>query len=108
MRSRSSPLGHHINRAPEQLLEFHHESAEIEKAAAGLQIDEEVNVAVGASFAAGDRAKDADVPRPVSRRNSQDLLPLSIYFRRSKLHAHILRASAPPALPLSLPWAVIR
>jgi len=60
-----SGLGEHVHLAAEEVLEVHEQAAEVEQAPAGLHVHEEIHVAgvIGLTFR--DRAKDADVRRPV-------------------------------------------
>jgi hypothetical protein len=57
-------------------LQVNQQAAEFEKAAAGLQFDQEVDVAIRSGFAAGDRAKHPDVVCAMACGDSYDILPL--------------------------------
>src|SRR5688500_3869955 len=55
-------LGHDVVLAPEEVFEVLLDGHEIEEAAAWLQVDQEVEVAVFARLTARDRAEDAHAP----------------------------------------------
>jgi hypothetical protein len=66
--------GDDVDRAAEQVRQVHDQAAEVQQAAAGLQVDEEVNVAGGIRLATGHGTEHADVVRTVPLGELQDLL----------------------------------
>jgi hypothetical protein len=83
-RSQAS-LGDDIDFRLERRLQVDQQAAEIEQAAAGFQVHEKINVAVGIALAARHRAKDANVSRPAPGRYAENLVaPCGLEF----LHSH--------------------
>ena len=65
---RSQPrLGDHVDPRAQLALEIRQQRPQVDQAAAGLQIDQEVEVAGGVGLAARDRAEHAQIARAVAR-----------------------------------------
>ena len=58
------PLCYEVDASAQELLEVNQEATKIEEASAGLEIHQQVNVAVGVGVAACGRTEDADVACP--------------------------------------------
>ena len=69
--------GDDINRAAEQVRQVHDQAAEVQQAAAWLQVDEEIDVASGIRLATGHGTEHADVVRTVPPGELEDLLAVA-------------------------------
>jgi hypothetical protein len=66
--------GDDVDRAAEQVRQVHDQAAEVQQAAAWLQVDEEIDVAGGIRLAPGHGTEHADVVRTMPPGNLEDLL----------------------------------
>ena len=69
-------LGHDFNVAPQKLLQILFEADEVQERTAMLNINEQVQIAIGPVLVPRDGTKDPDVSHAVSRRKVEDRLPL--------------------------------
>jgi len=70
-----SVLSGYIHFAPQELLQLANEGGMREKPATRLELDEQINVTIRPCIATGHRAEHTQIPGPVTRRQSQDLIP---------------------------------
>jgi len=82
-------LADEVHLAAEKLLQLADEGGMGQKAASGLEFDEQVEIALGSGGAARDRAKYTHVFRPVACGQGQDFLPPLVYGREA-IHAGLL------------------
>ena len=68
-------FGHDVHFPIEQLLQIHLKSAQIDQASPGLEVHEEVHIAVFSLVTPRDGAEYAYVPRSVLRRDTEDVGP---------------------------------
>ncbi len=54
---------HHVDGATQQLLQLQLDGNKIEKARAGKELDQEIDVGIGTGLTTGDGAEDEDLPR---------------------------------------------
>src|ERR1700744_5026105 len=74
---RQALLRKHVYRDAERLLQIILECDEVKEASTLRHVDEQIEVAEAARFAAGDRAEHADIPRAVGGRDPSDGVPCS-------------------------------
>ena len=75
---------HQIHGSSQQVAKVRLQPPEIEKIAAGFEVDQEVDIAAGAAFPAGDRAENAHVRgamKPGERQNGGSLFELERFDR---------------------------
>ena len=87
-----------VDVAVQQILKIHQESTEVEQAAIGFEVDEEVHVARLCRFASGDRAEDTNPRRTTGASDLDDLAaPCAQLGQRRCGHEHRIR---PPDHPV--------
>jgi hypothetical protein len=90
--ARSQPvLGDNVNATAEQRLQVFQKSSEVKETAAGLQVNQHIDVAIAGGIASRNGTKNANVRRSMTRCQKQDFLAIRPQqFREISVH---------PALP---------
>ena len=70
-------LGNYVYAATEQFPHVHQKSAQIQQAASGFQIDQEIDITCFVRLPSRDRAKDTDVSRAMGSGEFQDFVAIA-------------------------------
>lgn len=81
-----------IDFSAQEILQIHLQGAEVQQGATGLELDEEIDIAVGTSFASGDGAEDAQASHSTALSQLQNRLALSLEEKKTNCG----RAHLPP------------
>jgi hypothetical protein len=82
-------LSDNIDRAAQKFLEVHEEPPKVQEAAAGFQVNQNIDIAQSIGIAPGGRAEEADVMGAVPGREAEDVGAFLVYQIRF-IHANIV------------------